>query len=251
MRARGFASSPTTRRRSACLRATSIFRPSSTCRDRREPRCAVYRFHTDKSARLLRRERAPALQGRLSHPIPFARILFALQHAPHAPHLARDHAAQRRRLRRILGHPGVRGGVWRNRMDGRRRSERQPRHHPARGMVSPPAIATCRASRPHLARDRTVETRQLIGYVGSTGRSTGPAPALQRQEATASSSIPSRSSSTATASSPNPSAPRSTSNAPRWTSCSKRFAPCRAPEATGHKPEPDGEATSRWKRASS
>ena len=72
---------------------------------RRRSRARASTISQREERRLLRCQGPPALQGRLSKPDPVRADLVGLQHAPHASHLARGHAPQRRRLRRLVGTP--------------------------------------------------------------------------------------------------------------------------------------------------
>ena len=104
-------------------------------------------FHTEKSDGYFDAKGHQPYKGGFRSPIPFAGISIGLQHAQDASDPARGDAPQRRRLRRIVGYPGLRRLLWQHRMDWRRRSERQPRNDPPREEASPPATRTCRASR--------------------------------------------------------------------------------------------------------
>ena len=109
MRARVCGSSPTTRPRSECSRVTLDVQAHRVLvhRERRSGAQGLPISYREER-RLLRCEGPPALQRRLSTPHPVRADLVALQHAPDASDLARGDAAQRRRLRRIVGNAGLR-----------------------------------------------------------------------------------------------------------------------------------------------
>jgi murein DD-endopeptidase MepM/ murein hydrolase activator NlpD len=133
----------------------------------------VYRFHSDKSDGYFDAKGHQPYKGGFRSPIPFARISSRFNmHRMHPilhvvmPHNGVDFAAS-------IGTPvyaACNGDVeWIG--DGGASGNLITIRH-SDGITT--GYAHLSRFAPHLAHGQAVETRQLIGYVGSTGRSTGP-----------------------------------------------------------------------------
>jgi murein DD-endopeptidase MepM/ murein hydrolase activator NlpD len=137
------------------------------------PSLRVYRFHDDKTDGYFDAKGHQPYKGGFRSPIPFARISSGFNmHRMHPilhvvmPHNGVDFAAS-------SGTPvyaACYGNIeWIG--DGGASGNLVTIRH-AGGITT--GYAHLSRFAPHLAQGQTVETRQLIGYVGSTGRSTGP-----------------------------------------------------------------------------